>query len=162
MDYTTKCCSLKCGSVTRGGLEHADYLSFCLCCCIFFFFCLSFSSDEKCQTWLPPEPTHLWPWPYQPWPSWCNQFPCLYQVYFGCDIFLLPFPWPACLPIVPVSAFAGLNGLQARGGTGQQRGVHISTFLPCWIKSIGSDSAHPEQTLTCFSTKPPAVKKRRK
>lgn len=30
--------------------------------------------------------------------------------------------------------------------------VHISTSPPCWIKSIGSDIAHPEQTLTCFST----------
>ncbi len=47
-------------------------VSFCLCCGIF---CLTDSCDEKCQTWLLPEPTHLWPWPYQPWPSQRNQFP---------------------------------------------------------------------------------------
>ncbi|KAF3704642.1 hypothetical protein EXN66_Car020331 [Channa argus] len=46
------------------------------------------------------------------------------------------------------------------------RRVHISAFLPSWIKSIESDNAHSEQTLTCFptlsQTKPPPVKKRRK
>ena len=39
-----------------------------------------------------------------------------------------------------------------RGGVGAAWKVHISTSPPCWIKSIGSDIAHPEQTLTCFST----------
>lgn len=40
-----------------------------------------------------------------------------------------------------------------RGGEeGRAWKVHISTSPPCWIKSIGSDIAHPEQTLTCFST----------
>lgn len=32
------------------------------------------------------------------------------------------------------------------------RKVHISTFMPCSIKSIESNNAHAEQTLTCSST----------
>lgn len=38
----------------------------------FFFFCCLASADLKCQTRLPPEPTHLRPWPLQPWRCLCN------------------------------------------------------------------------------------------
>lgn len=55
--------------------------------CVFLlwhFFCLADSSDEECQTWLPPEPTHLWPWPYQPWHSQLKQIPSFISGLFGC------------------------------------------------------------------------------
>lgn len=75
-----------------------------------------------------------------------------------------------CLPTLPCLLTNCSSGCfcRAERALGMEqysmaRRVHISTFLPWWIKSIGSDNAHPEQTLTCFSTllqtKPPAVKK---
>lgn len=72
MKRSSCCSSAPPGSVAKlAGLE--DYLVSC-CLCHGIFFGPTESSDEKCQTWLPPAPTHLWPWPYQPWPSQRNQF----------------------------------------------------------------------------------------
>ena len=67
------------------------------------------------------------------------------------------FPLACLLTIVPVAAFSRAEWAlrmqrYGRGGVGAAWKVHISTSPPCWIKSIGSDIAHPEQTLTCFST----------
>lgn len=131
-------------------------VSFCLCCGIF---CLTDSSDEKCQTWLPPEPTHLWPWPYQPWPRQRNQFPRFLSGLFwllgwgmrgGGFVYQL-FPLPCLLTNCSSGCFCRAEWALRMEQYGVAKRVHISAFLPCWIKSIGSDNAHPEQTLTCFS-----------
>lgn len=133
--------------------------SLCLCCGIF---CPTDSSDEKCQTWLPPEPAHLWSWPCRPWRSPRSQFPAFYQVYFGCygerreGVFCLPtvstsLPAYNCSSGCLFQSWMSFKDAAVREG-GAAWKVHISTSPPCWIKSIGSDIAHPEQTLTCFST----------
>lgn len=121
------------------------------------FFCLADSSDEECQTWLPPEPTHLWPWPYQPWHSQLKQIPCFLSGLFGCYneqwgrwgvcwlLFCLPTV-STVLRIVPLAAFAELDELWEICQQEVARRVHISTFLLCWIKPIGSDNARPANT----------------
>lgn len=42
--------------------------------------------------------------------------------------------------------------MEQLGGSGLQRGVVVSTFLPCWIKSIDSGHEHLAKTMTFFST----------
>lgn len=109
-------------------------VSFCLCCGIF---CLTDSSDEKCQTWLPPEPTHLWPWPHQPWPSQRSQFP-FYWVCFGCygeeRVFFFLFTNCFHCPVlpVPVAAFCRAEWalrLEQYGGDKEGSRFHISALL---------------------------------
>lgn len=131
----------------------ADYL----CPSALAFFCLADSSDEECQTWLPPEPTHLWPWPYQPWHRQLKQIPCFISGLFGCYneqwgrwgvcwlLFCLPTV-STVLRIVPLAAFAELNELSEICQQEVAWRVHISTFLPCWIKPIGSDNVRPANT----------------
>lgn len=60
-------------------------LSFSLCLFLFFFVWLG---DEKCQTRLPPEPTHLRPWPLRPWRRLYNH--CSASDRWGKRAFCLP------------------------------------------------------------------------
>lgn len=123
-------------------------------------------SDEKCQTWLPPAPTHLWPWPYQPWPSQRNQFLAFISglfwrlqwrmkdiFFFICLLFVYQlFPQPGLCTNCSSGCLCRAEWALRVEQCGAAGRVHISTFPPWWIKSIESGNAHPEQTLTCFST----------
>lgn len=95
---------------------------------------------------------------HQPWPSRCNQFPASIRfilVVMGKAERVLFFLQTAS-PALPARQLFQPLRFRARRALrieqyGVARRVHISRFPHCWIKSIGSDNAHPEQTLTCFS-----------
>lgn len=82
-----------------------------------------------------------------------NKFPPLYQVYLAVTmrwgvcwlLFCLPTV-STVLRIVPLAAFAELDELSKICQQEVAWRVHISTFLPCWIKPIGSDNVRPANT----------------
>lgn len=116
--------------------------SFALCCG---HFCATNSSDDKCQTWLPPEPAHLVALtpsaatqPVQP-----NALVSIRKSHQK--------NWSLCLPTVSTALPAARcysSGCFDKAGCGETRGCkaglcfHISTS---GIKSAGCCNSHPEK-----------------
>lgn len=123
-------------------------LSFLLC----FFFFFVWLGDEKCQTRLPPEPTHLRPWPLQPWRHLYNH--CSASDRWGKRAFCLP-PVCATLPTFYCSSgwflFFFWMSFKHEAALGGKKVLHFQ-LSALGFESTGSNNVHPEQTSTCFLT----------